>query len=82
MQNDPILQFIATNPLAYLYQRVQGEKEQPKNYGNCHLCQEAIGDLQVREPLQAELSSRQEFYPFQFKVDNPPQSPYKLRVIV
>ncbi len=78
MQNDPILQFIATNPLSQLYQRVQGERERPKNYGNCHLCQEAIGDLQVREPLLARLASRQEFYPFQFAVDKFPQSSYKL----
>jgi organic radical activating enzyme len=66
MQNDPILQFLATNPMSAIF----GHLEKPRNpdgySSKCHLCQEALGGLCDKEPVQARLFGSQKFYPFWF----------------
>jgi pyruvate-formate lyase-activating enzyme len=66
MQNDPILQFLARNPMSAILEQV-AKPPSPNGYsGDCHLCQVALGDLIDKEPLQARLFDRQQFYPFWF----------------
>jgi hypothetical protein len=66
MQNDPILQFLAKNPMRGIFQYLE-KSENPNGYsGICHLCQDALGALGDKEPLQARLFGGQRFYPFWF----------------
>ena len=66
MQNDPILQFLATNPMSEIFAYV-GRAKRPHGYASdCHLCQEALGKLTNKEHLQAALFDQQNFYPFWF----------------
>jgi MoaA/NifB/PqqE/SkfB family radical SAM enzyme len=66
MQNDPILQQLATKPLDQMLTHVAKEKR-PNGYrGVCDLCQHALGDLTDKEPVQATLFAQQNFYPFWF----------------
>jgi hypothetical protein len=66
MQNDPVLQFLARNPMSAIFEHVATPKNADGYSGACHLCQDAIGDLTNKETLQAELFANQEFYPFRF----------------
>jgi hypothetical protein len=67
MQNDPVLQFLSRKPMPAIYEKL-GRAGKPEGYaGVCELCQHAIGDLEDKEPLQAELFASQRFYPFWFK---------------
>ena len=66
MQNDPVLQFLARNPLSAIFEHVAKSKSADGYSGDCHLCQEALGDLTNKEPLQAALFDSQQFYPFWF----------------
>jgi hypothetical protein len=66
MQNDPILQFLATNPMSSVFEHIERVKNLSGYSGACHLCQDAIGGLINKEELQAKLFDRQQFYPFWF----------------
>ena len=66
MQNDPILQFLATKPMDQIFAYVAKEKRQGGYTGVCGLCKNALGDLTEREPVQAALFAQQNFYPFWF----------------
>jgi Radical SAM superfamily/4Fe-4S single cluster domain len=66
MQNDPILQFLARNPMGAIFDHVAGEKNAAGYAGLCSLCQHALGNLANKEALQARLFEQQEFYPFWF----------------
>lgn len=68
MQNDPVLQYLAAHPMRSIFKHLD-KSENPNGYsGVCHLCQDALGDLSNKEPLQAELFERQKFYPFWFEL--------------
>jgi pyruvate-formate lyase-activating enzyme len=68
MQNDPILQFLAANPMSAIFEHLD-KPANPNGYSShCHLCQDALGDLSDKEPLQARLFNRQKFYPFWFEL--------------
>jgi hypothetical protein len=70
MQNDPILQFLAENPMGAIFDYLEKPKN-PNGYSdNCHLCQDALGGLSDKEPLQAGLFDRQRFYPFWFALSS------------
>jgi hypothetical protein len=66
MQNDPILQFLARQPMSAIFEHVRTTPRLAGYAGACDLCQHAIGQLSDREELQAALTDRQEFYPFWF----------------
>jgi hypothetical protein len=66
MQNDPILQFLARQPMSTIFEHVPTKPRVAGYAGLCDLCQHAIGDLSEREQLQTALTERQEFYPFWF----------------
>jgi len=66
MQNDPILQFLATNPMNRIFSYLERSGRQDGYSSNCHLCQDALGGLIDKEPLQARLFDQQSFYPFWF----------------
>ncbi|MGN6717149.1 MAG: radical SAM protein [Candidatus Binatia bacterium] len=66
MQNDPILQFLATNPMDQIFAYVAKEKKPGGYNGICELCKHALGDLSARELVQAALFAQQKFYPFWF----------------
>ena len=66
MQSDPILQFLATNPMSAIFDHVKTPRNADGYTSPCHLCQDAIGGLTDKEPLQAELFGGQKFYPFWF----------------
>ena len=66
MQNDPILQFVAGNPMSAIFEHVE-KSASPDGYTDaCHLCQDGLGDLRDKGPLQARLFCGQKFYPFWF----------------
>lgn len=65
MQNDPILQFFAKNPMREIFKYLDVPRLSGYS-GSCHLCQQAIGGLINKEPLQATLCGNQEYYPFWF----------------
>jgi MoaA/NifB/PqqE/SkfB family radical SAM enzyme len=66
MQNDPILQALANEPIEEMFRRL-GRTGNADGYGSlCASCQDAVGDLRDREALQAQLFERQKFYPFWF----------------
>jgi len=64
MQNDPLLQVLATKPMREVFGMVG--KAVPVAGRMCELCQSAVGDLTDREPLLATLQDRQRYYPFWF----------------
>jgi MoaA/NifB/PqqE/SkfB family radical SAM enzyme len=66
MQNDPVLQFLARNPMSAIFEQVDKLKNINGYSGSCHLCQDALGHLTNKEALQAKLFSSQQFYPFWF----------------
>jgi MoaA/NifB/PqqE/SkfB family radical SAM enzyme len=66
MQNDPVLQFLARNPMSAIFAHVDVEKKAAGYAGKCSLCQHALGHLTDKEKLQAQLFAQQEFYPFWF----------------
>jgi len=66
MQNDPILQFLARNPISSIFEHVEVERNAGGYAGYCSLCLHALGDVVDKEKLQARLFDRQEFYPFWF----------------
>jgi hypothetical protein len=66
MQNDPILQFLARNPMSAIFDHVAKPKNVNGYSDHCHLCQDALGDVIDKEPLQAKFFDRQQFYPFWF----------------
>jgi hypothetical protein len=66
MQNDPILQFIAANPWDDIFALAAKGKRQEGYAGKCDMCLHSLGDLTDKEPLQAALFPRQNFYPFWF----------------
>lgn len=66
MQNDPILQFLARNPMSAIFDHVAGEKNAAGYAAACSLCQHALGAIVDKEVVQARLFGQQEFYPFWF----------------
>jgi|ERR1700722_674329 len=66
MQNDPVLQFLARNPMSAIFEHVDVKRNEAGYSGQCSLCQHALGGLADKESLQARLFGRQEFYPFWF----------------
>jgi hypothetical protein len=70
MQNDPILQFLAENPMEAIFDYLDKPKNPDGYSGNCHLCQDALGGLSDKEPLQAGLFGGQRFYPFWFALSS------------
>lgn len=66
MQNDPILQFLATHPMSDIFTHVTTAQKSEGYSGPCDLCQHAVGELRDKEPLQATLIRQQNFYPFWF----------------
>ena len=66
MQNDPVLQFIAHNPLTAIRDHLENAPETPPHARHCTVCQALIGGLRDKEPLQAKLFNQQRFYPFWF----------------
>lgn len=74
MQNDPLLQFIASEPMDALFDHVPREADSRQFSGKCHLCQHAIGAMADKEALQARLFDRQRFYPFWFTLARNPSS--------
>jgi hypothetical protein len=66
MQNDPILQFLARNPMSAIFEHVAGVRNPAGYAGLCSLCQHALGAMVDKEALQARLFGQQEFYPFWF----------------
>jgi hypothetical protein len=66
MQNDPVLQFLARNPMSAIFEHVAVKMNEAGYSGQCSLCQHAVGGLADKEDLQARLFGRQEFYPFWF----------------
>jgi pyruvate-formate lyase-activating enzyme len=66
MQNDPVLQFLAKNPMSAIFQHVDVERNAVGYAGPCSLCQHALGSMADKEPLQALLFDTQEFFPFWF----------------
>ncbi len=66
MQNDPVLQFLAREPLSNIFDHLAKTKRDDGYSGQCHLCQDALGDLRNKDPLQAALFGQQNFYPFWF----------------
>ena len=66
MQNDPVLQFLASNPMNGIFKHIAIKKNEAGYAGTCNLCQHALGDLVDKEQLQARLFEQQEFYPFWF----------------
>jgi pyruvate-formate lyase-activating enzyme len=70
MQNDPILQFLATRPMDQIFTHVSKQKRQSGYTGVCDLCKDALGDITEREPVQAALFTQQNFYPFWFTLSS------------
>jgi organic radical activating enzyme len=66
MQNDPVLQFLAKNPMNAIFEHIGVERNAKGYAGPCNLCQHALGALADKEQLQARLFDQQEFYPFWF----------------
>jgi hypothetical protein len=66
MQNDPVLQFLAKNPMSAIFQHIDVERNAAGYAGPCSLCQHALGSMADKEGLQALLFDRQEFFPFWF----------------
>jgi hypothetical protein len=66
MQNDPLLQFLAANPMSAIFEHVDVPRNLLGYAGKCALCQDALGHLRDKEALQARLFERQSFYPFWF----------------
>lgn len=64
MQNDPLLQVVATTPMREVFTLVG--KTAPATGRMCELCQAAVGDLTDREPVLASLQTHQRYYPFWF----------------
>ena len=64
LQNNPILQFIARNPMGQLFEHVEGEP-QAEGYANvCNLCADAIGGLKDTQDLKHRLAPQQDYFPF------------------
>ena len=59
-------QFLARNPMSAIYEHVAKSKDANGYSDHCHLCQDALGSVTNKEPLQAELFESQQFYPFWF----------------
>jgi pyruvate-formate lyase-activating enzyme len=66
MQNDPVLQFLARNPMSAIFQHINVERITAGYAGPCSLCQHALGAMIDKEELQARLFDGQEFFPFWF----------------
>jgi len=66
MQNDPVLQFIAHNPLATIRDHMENPPAPLPNASPCTSCQATVGALRDKAPLQARLFDRQKLYPFWF----------------
>jgi pyruvate-formate lyase-activating enzyme len=66
MQNDPVLQFLAKNPMNAIFEHIGVERNAKGYAGPCNLCQHALGALADKEQLQARLFDQQEFFPFWF----------------
>ena len=64
LQNNPILQFIARNPMGRLFEHVEASPK-PEGYASiCNLCQHALGDLRESQTLKRELAPHQDYFPF------------------
>jgi hypothetical protein len=70
MQNDPILQFLATHSMSEIFAYVGKSKRQDGYSDKCHLCQNALGGLVDKRALQGSLFDQQNFYPFWFTLAN------------
>jgi len=72
MQNDPILQFIATHSMSKIFDFIPTATKKDGYSGRCDLCMNALGGVTDKEPLQAALFDRQKFYPFWFTLSADP----------
>jgi organic radical activating enzyme len=72
MQNDPILQFIATHSMSKIFDFIPTATKKDGYSGRCDLCMDALGGVTDKEPLQAALFDRQKFYPFWFRLSAKP----------
>jgi organic radical activating enzyme len=68
MQNDPILQFMATKKWDDVFTLVAKQKRDSGYSSKCDLCLHALGDLHDKTQLQATLFPEQNFYPFWFSL--------------
>jgi MoaA/NifB/PqqE/SkfB family radical SAM enzyme len=71
MQNDPILQFLARKPMSSIFEHISKPRNPAGYSGVCHLCQDALGSVSDKNPLQARLFASQRFYPFWFALPRP-----------
>jgi pyruvate-formate lyase-activating enzyme len=69
MQNDPVLQFIGSNPMSEIFAYLPTATKKAGHGGRCDLCMDTLGSLTNKEPLQAKLFDRQKFYPFWFSLN-------------
>jgi len=67
MQNDGLLQVIATRPMDQLSALVSPGDSEHLFTGPCHSCQHAIGGLVDKEAVWRACFSRQAYYPFWFE---------------
>jgi hypothetical protein len=67
IQNNPILQFLARNPIKDIFTYTDRAVETYISF--CDACQAAVGGLQNTEKLKLRLAPFQEFYPFWFSRD-------------
>jgi hypothetical protein len=66
MQNDPILQILSEQRLDAMFSYVGRQPKVSGYAGDCDLCQDALGALVDKDPLQRRLFSQQRYYPFWF----------------
>jgi pyruvate-formate lyase-activating enzyme len=66
MENNPILQFIAKNPIGSIYDHLDKAPARGGYADICNLCQHALADLKENQDLKRNLASIQEFFPFWF----------------
>ncbi len=64
LQNNPVLQFIARNPMGRIFDYLD-ETPRPEGYANiCNLCEHALGNLTENQALKRALAPQQDYFPF------------------
>lgn len=66
MQNDPVLQLLAGQPMQSLPAKLGLPTSRETHAGPCHLCQDFLGGVADKAPLAARLFDGQRYYPFWF----------------
>ena len=66
MQNDPVLQFIASNPIQNIFDYLDAKPKQNLHTHICNACTDAIGTHRNDEDLKRKLSAQQQFFPIWF----------------